>query len=167
MRVGCPYCKKEYEVDDCEKGRKAECSCGHKFILTPIRVIHKNPDYVFHCSAKNYFWDFFLGGILTLTVILAIVGIPLIIYRIIQIKTTKYTITSDKLISETGLFNKRKTSIFLADIRNVDLSSGLWQRFLKIGYIRVSTAGNAGYEITMEGVADPEKILQMLNAGHK
>lgn len=33
MRVECPYCKKEYEVDDCEKGRNAECVCGRKFVI--------------------------------------------------------------------------------------------------------------------------------------
>ncbi len=40
MRVGCPYCKKEYEVDDCEVGRNAECVCGHRFVIeeNPIKL---------------------------------------------------------------------------------------------------------------------------------
>lgn len=162
MKIQCPDCKAQYEVDDCEKGRKAECACGCNFVMIPVSTI--KPDYVFHCSAWNYFWDFLFC--ILFFVPLFFICLPVIIFRIIQLRTTVYTITSDRVISETGLLNKRKTSVFLSDIRNVDVNQRLWQRIVKIGTIRISTAGNAGYEITMEGVPEPDKIVQLLNAGH-
>ena len=162
MKVICPNCKVQYEVADSEEGRKAECACGCNFVMTPVPTI--KPDYVFHCSAWNYFWYFFLS--ILFLVPLFFICLPVIIFRLIQIRTTVYTITSDRLVAETGLLNKRKTSVFLSDIRNVDVNQRLWQRIVKIGTIRISTAGNAGYEITMVGVPEPDKIVQLLNAGH-
>lgn len=36
MKVVCPSCKAQYEVDDCEKGRNAECVCGQKFVIEEV-----------------------------------------------------------------------------------------------------------------------------------
>ena len=127
----------------------------------------ENNIYRFHPSAKNYIGNFFLGGILILTGILAIVGIGIILYVILKIKSTTYTITSEKVVAEHGLLAKRKTSVFLSDIRNVEVSQSFSQRIFNLGTVNVSTAGNSGYEIVMPGISAPDEVVQMLNAGHK
>ena len=33
MKILCPYCNQEYEVDSSLVGQKVECVCGHKWIL--------------------------------------------------------------------------------------------------------------------------------------
>ncbi len=33
MKVVCPDCEAQYEIDDYEKGRNAECVCGRKFVI--------------------------------------------------------------------------------------------------------------------------------------
>lgn len=40
MKIQCPKCKMQYEVDECEVGRNAECVCGHRFVIeeNPIKL---------------------------------------------------------------------------------------------------------------------------------
>ena len=33
MKIQCPKCKTQYEVEECEVGRNAECVCGHRFVI--------------------------------------------------------------------------------------------------------------------------------------
>lgn len=33
MKIQCPKCKTQYEVDECDVGRSAECVCGHRFVI--------------------------------------------------------------------------------------------------------------------------------------
>lgn len=40
MKIQCPECKTQYEVNECEIGRNAECVCGHRFVIeeNPIKL---------------------------------------------------------------------------------------------------------------------------------
>lgn len=38
MRIECPNCKAQYDIDDYETGKTAECACGNKFIIEEMPV---------------------------------------------------------------------------------------------------------------------------------
>lgn len=122
---------------------------------------------VIHPSVKNYIGSLILGAVLLLSGVFAIGAIIIFIYVFVKVKTTTYTITEDKLVAEQGFLSKRRISLFLSDIRNVEMVQSTSQRIFKLGTVHISTAGNAGNEVTMSGVSDPELIVQNLNAGHK
>jgi uncharacterized membrane protein YdbT with pleckstrin-like domain len=159
MEIECPKCGAHYNAEKSDIGKYGECECGNRFIMKEYQKT-----YFFRTSACNYFWSILISLILIFP--LPFIGIPLLIYRLIQIYKSEYTLTSDRLIAETGWLSKKKKSIFLSDIRNVEVSQGVWQRICNVGTIRVSTSGNSGYEITMEGISDPDGVVKLLNSGH-
>lgn len=38
MRIECPNCKAQYDIEDYETGKTAECACGNKFIIEEMPV---------------------------------------------------------------------------------------------------------------------------------
>ena len=40
MKIQCPKCKTQYEVEEYEVGQNAECVCGHRFVIkeNPIKL---------------------------------------------------------------------------------------------------------------------------------
>ena len=56
---------------------------------------------------------------------------------LIHMNFTKYQITKDELIIETGFFKKIQTSSELYLLKDADSSQSLWQRILGIGTVSV------------------------------
>ena len=42
MKILCPYCNQEYEVDSSLVGHKVECVCGYKWIVEPEKTAKKS-----------------------------------------------------------------------------------------------------------------------------
>jgi predicted Zn finger-like uncharacterized protein len=82
------------------------------------------------------------------------------IYIIIAIQLSSYTLTTKRLISRKGFFSSKQTNIFLKDVNNYEFSQRLGQALLNLGDIIVETSSKKIYVI---GVSNPEAIAKQIN----
>jgi len=71
-------------------------------------------------------------------------------------------IYSDRVSIEEGFWSKEKSEFFIKDIRSIDLRQGFWGRVIGVGDVTISTAATVDAAETAVGVADPDKIKDLL-----
>lgn len=113
-----------------------------------------------HPSAWNYFWTIVFGVIL----IPAFVGLVMLLYVYVMLKTTAFVVTDKRVVAKTGVFSVNMSEVRIEDIRGVNLRQSLWQRVIGAGTVFVGTAATGGAEIVMNGVASPKQIVASVNA---
>lgn len=109
---------------------------------------------------RNYPVSSFIA--LVLTVVTLGIGIIAFIPLWLRCMNTKLTITDEKLSLRTGVLSKRVSEVYHSDIRSINFSQNLVERLVNTGTIEVGTAGTSGAEIKVSGLANPEKIKEIL-----
>lgn len=84
-----------------------------------------------------------------------------------QTLCTKLTVTSEKVIERRGFFSKYENEIFLQDVRNVQVFQSFIDRIFGVGRVGISSAGQAGIEIAVNGMPNPDKIKQLIDSNRK
>lgn len=92
-------------------------------------------------------------------------GLGLLILLIwwLRVLGTTITITNKRIVFRKGILSKYTNEIYLTDVRNVQVSQGVFQRMLGVGNVGVSTAAQADMEIYVAGIPDPEKAKTIIN----
>jgi membrane protein YdbS with pleckstrin-like domain len=180
----CPNCEKDFEIQnpnlmpcpDCFSmisKRATGCPrCGAP-ISTSLTTqasqpqqaaqddISKEEDImVCQPSAMNYLWTI-IFGIITIP---AFIGLVILIYVLIEINFTRYRITTMRVLVKRGWISKYQNEIWIKDMRAVNLNQGTWQRIIGVGNIAIGTAATSGTEINMIGIADPQSVVDKINA---
>ena len=99
------------------------------------------------------------------TALLCIIGVGLVIFLIwwLRCKGTQLTITSDRTRLRKGILSKSITEVWHQDVRNVQLNQTFFQRLLGVGSLGISSAGQAGLEISVSGIPDPEQVKDLID----
>ena len=116
-----------------------------------------------HPSRWNYFGSIVMG----ILFIPLLVGVVILWWIHICIKSSCYVATNMRVIAKTGWLNTKQVEVRIADIRSVNLERTFRQRLFGTGDIAINTAATAGSEIVMLGVTDPEQFVNMINAQRK
>ena len=162
----CPDCfelisKRASMCPHCGAALRENNSCPpQNFSGNQANISEEEEIDVFHPSAMNYLWGIVLG-IITLPVV---IGIFILLYIYIDIHYTKYELTSHRIIIRRGLIAKFQNEIWIKDMRAVNLNQGIWQRIIGVGNIYIGTAATAGTEICINGIGNPQKIVDQINA---
>jgi uncharacterized membrane protein YdbT with pleckstrin-like domain len=100
-----------------------------------------------------------------LCVILSFVVIGLIIFLVwyLRSRSTQLTVTNEQTTLRKGLFSKYTTDVFHENVRNIIVRQSFFQRMMGTGYIGISSAGQGGIEIEVNGIPDPEKVKQIID----
>ena len=93
-----------------------------------------------------------------------LIGILILLYVVIWIKYTSYKLTTYRIIVRRGLIAKLQNEIWIKDMRGVNLVQTAWQRIIGIGDVAIGTAASAGTEISIEGIANPSKVVEKINS---
>ncbi len=85
----------------------------------------------------------------------------------IHLNFTWYKISKDELIITKGFIMRRTDTIELYLLKDPDLKESLWQRFFKVGSIRVkvdskSNSSRAGSIIILKNVQTPNQVRKLL-----
>ncbi len=78
-------------------------------------------------------------------------------------RASKLTVTNKRSIQRKGLIAKYTTEVLHRDVRNIQVDQSALQRLLGVGSLGISSAGQAGVEIRIEGVRDPEGIKSVID----
>jgi uncharacterized membrane protein YdbT with pleckstrin-like domain len=76
----------------------------------------------------------------------------------IRLRTT-YTITSRRLTIELGILSHQTHETRLERVQNVGTRQSILQRLLRVGTVEFDTAGEAGFDFSFVGVAEPRRIV--------
>jgi membrane protein YdbS with pleckstrin-like domain len=79
----------------------------------------------------------------------------------------RYEITTERAMSRTGIFSQSTSEVRLDDIRNVVLERSFSDRLLGLGSVALSTAGQAGMEITFRSIPSPRSVVDLINARNR
>lgn len=104
-----------------------------------------------------------------ISVALCFVGIGLIILLVWWIRTlgTTLTVTSRRTRLRKGLLSKFTSEVFHKDVRNVQVTQTAMQRLFNVGRIEISSAGQGDFEIAVDGMRDPTKVKQIIDAARR
>ena len=78
-------------------------------------------------------------------------------------RTTKLTITDDRVLFQTGILLKSYKELKSKNIEKVEVVNGFLQRLFNTGNIYIATAGTSGEEISAQGFLSPRKIADIIN----
>ncbi len=88
---------------------------------------------------------------------------------IINLNFTKYQITKDELIVQTGFFKRKTNTIELYTLKDPDLTESIYQRMLKIGTVTVSIDSHSpssgdkfGTKIHLKNIKNPAEVRKLL-----
>lgn len=76
---------------------------------------------------------------------------------------TIYSLTEDKLLVQTGLFNIKEEEIRLYRIMDITLERSLGQRFFRLGTIHCCTADKTTPELDIKSVKNPSWVKETLS----
>ena len=76
---------------------------------------------------------------------------------------TKYILTKEKLLVETGILNKDQEEIRLYRIMDMTLKRSLWQRLFGLGTIHCCTADKSSPELDIQWIPDSENVKELLS----
>jgi uncharacterized membrane protein YdbT with pleckstrin-like domain len=99
-----------------------------------------------------------------LCIILSVVGVGLVMLLVwwLQTLATNLIVTDEKTVLRKGLLSKYTTEVFHDNVRNVQVSQTFLQRIFDVGYLGISSAGQAGLEIEINGIPHPDTIKQLI-----
>ena len=76
---------------------------------------------------------------------------------------TKYTLTREKLLVETGILNKDQEEIRLYRIMDMTLKRSFWQRLFGLGTIHCCTADKTAPELDIKWIPDSANVKELLS----
>jgi uncharacterized membrane protein YdbT with pleckstrin-like domain len=97
-----------------------------------------------------------IAAVLAWSVVVLVIGL------VRRLRTT-YTVTNQRLTIEVGLLSRDLHHTRLARVQNVSSSQTLLQRLLRVGTVDFDTAGEAGFDFSFRGVANPREIVRTVD----
>jgi len=115
-----------------------------------------------------YFWydrlSQFAGWIWIIFAAILLWLIGGIAIAIVRIKATMYTVTSQRVIIETGIFTKKVEDIDLRYIDDTQFDQRLSERILGIGNVTIISSDKATPNYVLRGVRDPRALRELIRA---
>ena len=81
----------------------------------------------------------------------------------LPISFTKYKLTDEKLIIDTGFISRNQEEIRLYRITDFSVTQSLFQRIFGVGNIHISSSDNTQGEFTICEIKDPYNVKDLLS----
>ena len=76
---------------------------------------------------------------------------------------TRYSLTQEKLVIDTGFISRREDEIRLYRILDITLNRPLGQRIWGLGSIRLNTADKSSPEVEIKRIKNAKQVKEMLS----
>ena len=94
--------------------------------------------------------------------VVALVGLIPLLYWWLQSRFTTLTVTSERTILRQGIVSRDTSEVRHADVRNIQVDQGFFQRILGVGELAISSSGQDELELILHGAPDPEGIAAIV-----
>jgi uncharacterized membrane protein YdbT with pleckstrin-like domain len=91
------------------------------------------------------------------------IGIIALFFWWLWCRCATLTITDERVTLRTGILTTKLSEVLHRDIRNVQITQSLLQRLTNAGKIGISSAGQAGIEIEIDGIVDPNAVKAIID----
>ena len=88
-------------------------------------------------------------------------GILILLYWYIKVRSERLTITGDVLHYARGILSKSQIDLDMSEIRAVHVTQTFWQRVFGVGTLEFFTSGDMA-ELTLEGMPDPNAVRDLV-----
>ena len=105
-----------------------------------------------------YFGTYLFLGLLSLV----LVGLPFLLWRILQTRAERYRITSRRIQKQTGVLSHHVESLELWRVRDVGYEASLWERMLGFGRILVDSTDLSSPRLVLRGLPESKTLFQTL-----
>lgn len=89
-------------------------------------------------------------------------GIAILLYWWLSAVSHELVVTPRRVRKRSGILSNRVTELEHRDVKNIQVSQGPIQNLMGTGTLRLSSAGQAGIELTMTDVDDPQSIRDLI-----
>jgi uncharacterized membrane protein YdbT with pleckstrin-like domain len=101
--------------------------------------------------------------VLCILLCFVVIGFVLLLVWWIQNQATRLTVTNEQTTLRRGILSKHTNDVFHSNVRNIQVRQSFIQRIFDVGWIGISSAGQAGLEIEVDGMPHPEKVKQIID----
>jgi len=105
-----------------------------------------------------------LGFILAVLLIPVAVGVIILLWWYLQVKSSKLTVFENEILFEKGLLSKERSEVNIGIVRTVRVKQSFFNRIFGVGTISIFTAGD-NPEIVAKGMPDPNRIRELIKMG--
>ena len=91
-----------------------------------------------------------------------VLPIPIVIWKWLSVRCTRYTLTTQRLQLETGVFNKHLEEIELYRIKDSELQRPFVQRIVGLGTVRVLSSDSTMPEMFVRCVANADGLRELI-----
>jgi len=128
-----------------------------------LGVLDMSDEQILYRANPVMFRDNPIGFILTITLSIVVVGIPILVVWWLRCKGASLTITDKRTIQRRGILSKSLNEVWHRDVRSVKTHQSFFNRMFGVGAIGISSAGQSGIEISMGGIPGPEKAKSLID----
>ncbi len=116
----------------------------------------------FALLALYFFADRMLGVPWFVGVAVLVFSAALILSSEIFLRTNRYRITPEKITVETGIFTRKRQSVFLDSVSNVSVIQGSTDLLLGVGSVVIDSRAGKDSRIILSGVRKPKEIAKKI-----
>jgi uncharacterized membrane protein YdbT with pleckstrin-like domain len=87
-----------------------------------------------------------------------LVGLPILLIWWLKSSATTLTVTTRRTTLTHGLLSKHTSEVMHEHVRNIQVDQSVLQRLFGVGRLAISSAGQAGMEIEIDGIPHPNVI---------
>lgn len=89
-------------------------------------------------------------------------GIVILLYWWLSAASRELVVTPRRARKRTGILSNQVTELEHRDVKNIQVSQGPVQNLMNTGTLRLSSAGQAGMELTMTDIEDPQSVRDLI-----
>ena len=94
-------------------------------------------------------------------------GLALLLIWWIQTLGTTLTVTNEQTTLRKGILSKNTNDVFHSNVRNIQVRQSPLQRIFNVGWLGISSAGQSGLEIEVNGILDPDRVKEIIDEHRK
>ena len=111
-----------------------------------------------HPSGLYYIGHWVFAVLLILPVVTIPVSLILVLYAILDQKTKVFSLTTRKVMMQSGIISRKTSEVGMRDIRSINMSQGILERIFGLGTVQISSAGTGGIEVEFKGIKNPATV---------
>lgn len=106
------------------------------------------------------------GPLKTLSMICGAAGFissnMMLVYLIVALRMTRYTITTRMIERERGIVVRRTDSFAMARVKDIQLQQTVFERILRIGSLRIISSDAAEPDLLLEGIPNSRTVYEQM-----
>ena len=87
---------------------------------------------------------------------------PLALWRYLQVRTTRYTLTTERLVCEQGILHRTSDEVELYRIKDYTITASLLNRWLGLSDLILVTSDQTHPTLVLRGIIDAHAVKELI-----